>query len=188
MVGCRPLIRQLDLSVNQLSGSIPDSIRGLAFLAHVDLSFNEFSAVSAAVLWTLPYIDISSCALTGTMPTMIASYLTFYGSPTLNASNNYFVGPLPEESLYSVPQSRMNQATFDLSNNCMDAANASAIVNYCDAQHATCLLRELPPASCLGNGSQPVAPTSVKAVEGVLSASIAWQPSAPSVPIVLQVY
>ena len=149
-------------------------------LSFIDLSFNDFTNASASLLWlTFGSIDVSNCALSGTLPVDV----DHAGISSLNVSHNYFVGPLPQGLI----QVTARDVVLDLSDNCMDTDDEASIQSFCHGQGDYCVLDQLPPSNCANSGPRPLPPDSVAAVAGVLSAVVSWQRSPLSNPPVMQV-
>ncbi len=97
----------LDLSNNNFSGNIPAALFNLSSLNTLDLSFNKFSGaipnVSLTGLNNLSTMDLSNNQLTGTIPTSFNNLQNLY---TLDLSNNLLSGTLPslisDSSLLSI--------------------------------------------------------------------------------------
>ncbi|XP_044470361.1 probable inactive receptor kinase At5g10020 [Mangifera indica] len=82
----------LNLSLNNLSGSLPSSLRSCKTL---DLSGNMISGdISVMKNWetSLDFLDLSSNKLSGSLPNLTSQ---FEGLNTLNLRNNLLVGNLP---------------------------------------------------------------------------------------------
>ncbi|KAJ7945343.1 putative Receptor protein kinase [Quillaja saponaria] len=82
----------LNVSANELSGSLPTSLRRCEIM---DLSRNMFSGdISVMQNWeaTLEILDLSSNKLSGSVPNLTSQ---FERLTTLNFKNNSLVGPLP---------------------------------------------------------------------------------------------
>lgn len=88
-------LRTLDLSSNQLSGSIPSSVGKLLHLEKLALASNKLSGpipTSVSEMPSLVFLDLSSNQLNGSIP----EYLTELKSLRyLNLENNNFAGPVP---------------------------------------------------------------------------------------------
>jgi|GEM_PF-1566016 len=97
----------LDLSYNNFSGNIPSALFNLSSLNALDLSFNKFSGaipnVSLTGLNNLSTMDLSNNQLTGTIPSSFNNLQNLY---TLDLSNNQLSGTLPslisDSSLLSI--------------------------------------------------------------------------------------
>lgn len=108
-------LQYLYLSHNDFHGVIPPGIAGKACstLLHLDLSLNNLSGTVPATLGScssLEYIDISSNNFSGELP--IQTFLNLRNLNKLVLSYNYFVGSLPE-SLSKMT----NLKTLDVSSN-----------------------------------------------------------------------
>jgi Leucine-rich repeat (LRR) protein len=73
-----PLLRTalLELSLNQISGSIPTAIQQLTSLEYLDVSFNELTGTIPSALGrltSLQYLNLKSSELTGTIPSELGS-------------------------------------------------------------------------------------------------------------------
>jgi hypothetical protein len=90
-------VTALDLSSNQLIGSIPTEIESLTSLEWLDLSSNQLSGpIPAAIgsLTSLLDLELSSNQLSGSIPAAIGSLANL---EWLNLSSNQLVGPIPVE-------------------------------------------------------------------------------------------
>ncbi|KAJ1285338.1 hypothetical protein BS78_03G271900 [Paspalum vaginatum] len=89
-----PQLLTLNLSGNQLSGSIPSSVAKLVKLTQMDMSGNQLTGEIPAELGAMPVLsilDLSSNKLSGAIPPALAN-------PTLtslNLSSNQFSGQVP---------------------------------------------------------------------------------------------
>ena len=89
-------LKQLDLSSNQLSGHIPESIGSLINLVGLDLSENQLSGhIPATIgrLSNLAVLNLSKNNLSDTIPSSIGS---LFHLKALSFSNNQLSGPIPE--------------------------------------------------------------------------------------------
>ncbi|CAN6337041.1 unnamed protein product [Urochloa humidicola] len=89
-----PLLQELDLSANQLSGSIPESIASLSGVSQMNLSHNQFTGEIPAGLGSMPVLnllDLSSNHLSGAIPPSLGSLR----SSQLNFSSNQLTGEVP---------------------------------------------------------------------------------------------
>lgn len=150
----------------------------------LDLSKNSLSSITAELLWhTASAVDLSENALTGPIPTPapgIVPVTTF-----LNVSFNNFSGPLPIDTIESLPGGTMH-AVFDLSCDYFDLSYAYKLQQYCDGQNDTCLYEaQYPNATCTARSAGvPLAPQGVVSLPGVASALVAWSAAAPGTPTV----
>ncbi|RLN16453.1 Tyrosine-sulfated glycopeptide receptor 1 [Panicum miliaceum] len=91
----------LNLSSNDLTGTIPPNIGQLGALASLDLSFNNLSGgipQSVCNLTNLMVLDLSNNHLTGPIPAALNG-LNFLSE--LNVSNNDLEGPIPSGGQFS---------------------------------------------------------------------------------------
>jgi kinase len=89
-----PLLQELDLSANQLSGPIPESIASLTGVAQMNLSHNQLTGEIPAGLSSIPVLnvlDLSSNQLSGAIPPSLGSLR----SSQLNLSSNQLTGEIP---------------------------------------------------------------------------------------------
>uniref|UniRef100_A0A0E0PQ48 non-specific serine/threonine protein kinase n=1 Tax=Oryza rufipogon TaxID=4529 RepID=A0A0E0PQ48_ORYRU len=89
-----PLLQELDLSRNQLSGAIPASIASLSGLSQMNFSRNQFTGDIPAGLGSMPVLtllDLSSNKLSGGIPTSLGSLKI----NQLNLSSNQLTGEIP---------------------------------------------------------------------------------------------
>lgn len=94
-------IVQIDLSTNQISGSIPTSLGQLEMLTSLNLSHNLLQdkiPYTIGKLTSLVTLDLSDNSLVGTIPESLANvtYLT-----SLNLSFNKLEGQIPERGVFS---------------------------------------------------------------------------------------
>ncbi|KAI4374150.1 hypothetical protein MLD38_012178 [Melastoma candidum] len=102
-------LKILNLSSNQISGSLPTSLKGCVSL---DLSKNMITDdVSTVETWeaSLEYLDLSSNLLSGSIPSLTSQYQSL---TTLKISNNSLGGNLP-----SLSGSYLKLSVLDLSSN-----------------------------------------------------------------------
>ena len=94
-VGGLAALQVLDLSNNDLSGSIPPQVGDLTALIHLDLSNNKLSDSIPALnsLTALIHLDLSNNALSGTIPEEVGSR---YNLIHLDLSNNNLTGSIPD--------------------------------------------------------------------------------------------
>ncbi|KAJ9539755.1 hypothetical protein OSB04_026261 [Centaurea solstitialis] len=90
-------INSLDLSNRNLSGEIPEDIKYLTHLHHLNISANAFSGALPSTIFELAFLrtlDVNHNLFNSTFPPGISKlrFLTFF-----NAYSNSFNGPLPEE-------------------------------------------------------------------------------------------
>ncbi|CAM0882784.1 unnamed protein product [Alopecurus aequalis] len=91
-----PLLQNMDLSGNQLSGGIPKSVAKLRFLTQLDLSRNQLTGEIPAELGAmrvLNALDLSSNKLSGDIPPPLARLQL----SSLNLSSNQLDGQVPGE-------------------------------------------------------------------------------------------
>ncbi|CAN6341338.1 unnamed protein product [Urochloa humidicola] len=89
-----PLLQELDLSANQLSGAIPESIASLSGVSQMNLSHNQLTGEIPAGLGSMPVLnllDLSSNQLSGAIPPSLGSLR----SSQLNFSSNQLTGEVP---------------------------------------------------------------------------------------------
>ncbi|TKW26279.1 hypothetical protein SEVIR_3G177900v4 [Setaria viridis] len=89
-----PLLQELDLSANQLSGAIPESMALLSAVSQMNLSHNQLTGEIPAGLGSIPVLnllDLSSNQLSGAIPVSLASLR----SSQLNLSSNQLSGEVP---------------------------------------------------------------------------------------------
>ncbi|XP_051185434.1 probable LRR receptor-like serine/threonine-protein kinase At3g47570 [Lolium perenne] len=94
------LINKMDLSTNNLLGSLPDSFGQLGMLTYLNLSHNSFQNSIPYIfgdLISLTTLDLSSNNLSGTIPKYLTN-LTYLTS--LNLSFNELQGPIPDEGVF----------------------------------------------------------------------------------------
>ncbi|KAJ8537112.1 hypothetical protein K7X08_035513 [Anisodus acutangulus] len=90
-------ITSLDLSKRNLSGTIPEDIRNLVHLHHLNLSGNALEGPLRTVLFEFRFLktlDISRNSFNSTFPPGVSRLKSL---THLNAYSNDFIGPLPEE-------------------------------------------------------------------------------------------
>ncbi|CAN4097241.1 unnamed protein product [Withania somnifera] len=90
-------ITTLNLSRRNLSGNIPQDIRFLIHLHHLNLSGNSFDGPLQSIIFQFPYLrtlDISHNSFNSTFPEGIAHLKSL---AHLDAYSNSFTGPLPTE-------------------------------------------------------------------------------------------
>lgn len=101
-----PLLQELDLSANQLSGAIPESIASLRGVSQMNFSHNQLTGGIPAGLGSMPdltLLDLSSNQLSGAIPPSLGS-MRF---SELNLSSNQFTGEVPEMLARAYDQSFM---------------------------------------------------------------------------------
>ncbi|KAL5202561.1 hypothetical protein ABZP36_013513 [Zizania latifolia] len=89
-----PLLQELVLSANQLSGAIPASIGSLGSLAQMNFSGNQLTGAIPAGLGSMPVLtllDLSSNKLSGNIPPALGSLKV----NDLNLSSNQLTGEIP---------------------------------------------------------------------------------------------
>ncbi|KAL6851763.1 hypothetical protein ACP4OV_020327 [Aristida adscensionis] len=89
-----PLLQELDLSANQLSGAIPASIASLGGLTQMNFSGNKLTGDIPAGLGSMPVLtmlDLSSNQLSGDIPPELGSLKV----NQLNLSSNHLTGEVP---------------------------------------------------------------------------------------------
>ncbi|XP_054816356.1 receptor-like protein EIX1 [Prosopis cineraria] len=94
-------LTNIDLSNNNLKGSIPEGLTCFSSLIGLNLSHNKFSGKipsKISNMKSLESIDLSSNQLFGPIPSNMST-LTSLGF--LNLSNNNFSGPIPEGAQFS---------------------------------------------------------------------------------------
>ncbi|KAI3800075.1 hypothetical protein L1987_35383 [Smallanthus sonchifolius] len=99
-IKCDPktfLINTLDISHRNLSGAIPNDIKYLTHIHHLNISVNAFAGPLPPAIFDLIFLrtlDINHNFFNSTFPPGISKlkFLTFF-----NAYSNSFTGPLPEE-------------------------------------------------------------------------------------------
>ncbi|KAK9096150.1 hypothetical protein Sjap_021647 [Stephania japonica] len=88
-------LRMLDLSGNQLTGTIPSSLSKLSQLEELDLGNNAFVGNLSSIAWSnlssLRMLDLSGNQLTGTIPSSLSKLSQL---EELDLGNNAFVGSL----------------------------------------------------------------------------------------------
>ena len=89
-------VRHLDLSFNELSGTIPAEIGNLTSLTELDLSFNELSGIPAEIgnLTSLTELELSFNLLSGTIPAEIGNLTSL---EDLYLRSNQLSGTIPAE-------------------------------------------------------------------------------------------
>ncbi|XP_054814766.1 receptor-like protein EIX2 isoform X2 [Prosopis cineraria] len=94
-------LTNIDLSNNNLKGSIPEGLTCLSGLIGLNLSHNKFSGKipsKISNMKSLESIDLSSNQLFGPIPSNMS---TMTSLSFLNLSNNNFSGPIPEGAQFS---------------------------------------------------------------------------------------
>jgi hypothetical protein len=89
-----PLLQEFDLSANQLSGAIPDSVVSLRGLTQMNFSNNQLSGEIPAALGSMPVLtllDLSSNQLSGSIPASLGNMRV----NQLNLSSNRLTGEIP---------------------------------------------------------------------------------------------
>nr|XP_045089483.1 receptor-like protein kinase HSL1 [Aegilops tauschii subsp. strangulata] len=95
LVARMPLLQELVMSTNKLSGAIPASIASLGGLTQMNFSNNQFTGEIPAGLGSMPVLtllDVSSNQLSGSIPPALGSVRL----NQLNLSSNNLVGEVPE--------------------------------------------------------------------------------------------
>jgi Leucine-rich repeat (LRR) protein len=90
------ILSSLNLSCNQLSGKIPDNIGSMTSMESLDLSRNNFSGEippSLSNLTYLSYLDLSYNNLTGTIPSGRQLDTLYMEKPSMYNGNNDLCGP-----------------------------------------------------------------------------------------------
>lgn len=90
-----PGVKYIDVSNNQIRGTIPSQMRNLAQLKHLDLSQNQLKGVIPNIfdsLNGLQYVDLSNNQLSGSIPGSIAQ---LYNCSHLDLRNNFLNGSIP---------------------------------------------------------------------------------------------
>ena len=90
-------LQELDLSLNDLEGSIPEELWNLENLISLNLSFNHFTGTISAKLGNLEnlrMLDLSFNHLTGTIPTELGKLDNL---EVLFLHDNELTGPIPTE-------------------------------------------------------------------------------------------
>ncbi|KAI9330048.1 hypothetical protein BDR26DRAFT_871747 [Obelidium mucronatum] len=145
-VGSMPNLQFIRLSNNSISGSISNSLSGLAGIQHLDLKANRFTGSIPSFLSNLThlsYLDLSSNQLTGSIPSaimaitsiqqLILSYNQLSGSipdafekiPNLisiHLESNQLTGKIP-----TTINKALNLYDVDLSNNLLNGTIPQAI-------------------------------------------------------------
>lgn len=91
-----PLLTKLDLSANRLNGSIPMGLVKKTSLQHLSLAANEFEEGSLPDLshaGSLVYLNLSSCNRNGSIPDSVGELQSLVH---LDLSHNHVTGPIPE--------------------------------------------------------------------------------------------
>ncbi|KAJ1263719.1 hypothetical protein BS78_09G207700 [Paspalum vaginatum] len=99
-----PLLQELDLSANQLSGAIPESIASLSGVSQMNFSHNQLTGGIPAGLGSMPVLtllDLSSNQLSGAIPPSLGS-VRF---TQLNLSSNQLTGEVPDALARAYDQS-----------------------------------------------------------------------------------
>ncbi|KAL6618908.1 hypothetical protein ACP70R_034047 [Stipagrostis hirtigluma subsp. patula] len=89
-----PLLQELDLSANQLSGAIPASIASLTGLSQMNFSHNQLTGEIPAGFGSMPVLtllDLSSNQLSGPIPPALGSLK----ANQFNLSSNQLTGEVP---------------------------------------------------------------------------------------------
>ena len=89
-------VTALDLSGNNLRGTLPPDLGTLTMLGTLDLSNNRLSRTipNLSALTRLTTLDLSNNQLSGTIPDWLGSLTSL---TTLNLRDNRLTGPIPEE-------------------------------------------------------------------------------------------
>ncbi|KAL2623089.1 hypothetical protein R1flu_003294 [Riccia fluitans] len=106
------VLDSLDLSSNQLTGMVPESLAELTYLRTLNLSSNRLTGLvpeSLAKLTKLRQLDLSSNQLTGMLPENLTKLTNLQ---TLNIRNNVIQGNLPQ-----LPQQTFELTNIDFSSN-----------------------------------------------------------------------
>ncbi|XP_066367524.1 receptor-like protein kinase HSL1 [Miscanthus floridulus] len=101
-----PLLQELNLSANQLSGAIPESTASLSGVSQMNLSHNQLTGGIPAGLGSMPeltLLDLSSNQLSGGIPPALGSLRL----NQLNLSSNQLTGEVPDVLARTYDQSFM---------------------------------------------------------------------------------
>jgi len=116
-------VGSINLSGNNLSGSITSSLENLTELSTLNLSYNNFSGIIPSALFnlsTLYTLDLSYNKFSGTIPNIPLTGLS--NLSTMDLSNNQLTGTIPNSF-----NNLLNLYTLDLSNNQLSGTLPSLI-------------------------------------------------------------
>ncbi|CAM0874676.1 unnamed protein product [Alopecurus aequalis] len=120
-----PSLRMLQLSVNNLTGTIPAFLANITALNQFNVAFNNIEGNipnEIAKLPALHILNVGSNQLTGRFPRAILNLSTLV---FLNLGPNHFSGEVPSNLGTSLP----NLQVFALSNNFFDGKIPSSLIN-----------------------------------------------------------